>query len=218
MKKSGNDVFLFTLVDFLLQLLFFGLLLYVVLQAAHTKELAAEKHNSMSFLKLQEWVNTMGGQDAIRASLSAFKFVQELGGEDELRAVRGMVEEAGGVQRLEAKLARLAKLEQGSGKPPCLTVNGDGQKTEILANVVASDERVRFVRSNPDLEQVLSLLGTHYAAVQDLSLDGFKAAFRPLTRIKPECRYTLGFAEKTLLAAPRKAVEQSFYLDMVRAP
>jgi hypothetical protein len=244
--KRNNDVYFITLIDLLVQILFLGLLLYVVAKAGSEKEQRRQDKESEAVQRLlkasgvsniteltdeltklaplkelkgtADFIARAGGVAAANKILDTTK---QVGGVDQLRTVvqdakvmHGLVERVGGIDKIDAIVK---KYEEGSGKPPCLFDMANGKKSvRSLATVVADDSTITFERTNPDLEAVLAALGTSYSAVQHLTFSEFSGTFANLTKIKPECRYTLHMVEQTDLVHARDAARFAFYLQITK--
>lgn len=222
--KRSDDVFFFTLIDFLLQAFFFGLLLYVVARSAN----GAVEHEKAEREKQIEQVNRVAGVSnlteltdlltklaPIRDLQGTADFIARAGGAEKVMDKVALVDRAGGAENLESKLEKLRKLEEGTGRPPCLYDEVDGKKiVRPLAVVVANDTHITFQQTNPELEKVLSMLGREFASVRDLPLAEFRKTFSMLVVKKPECRYTLAFREQTRFVDARDAARFAFYLSI----
>lgn len=214
-KRGGrrDDVFFFILVDFLLQVLFFGLFVFVVYQAA----LKAREE------QVEDAVDAAGVSDITELTDDLTRLVpftvaeladliEKAGGADKLQDLLDRVEEEGGIETSIDRLDKLKKLE-GADKPSCLI--GDGGRTIPLMTVTARDSSITIEGSTPQLEALLGKLGRSYGSVQTTSLTSFRQTFQPVLTMQPNCRYFIRFQERTALVAPRKAAGQVFYL-MVR--
>lgn len=224
MRRTDN-VFLLTLVDFLVQVIFFGLFVFVVYQAsqsARQKQLKADEQSFDSVFEtagvsnITELLDELSKLAPVR--LKGFNTIfGKQGGGGEAEAVKRMVEESGGAAGLEARLERLAKLEEGMGKPPCLFETRDGKRQAVaLATVIGSATTISFVSSTPQLEKLLAELGLSYGSVRSLGLSQFRRTFRKVIDVHPQCRYTLVFRETTRLVDPRDAAGAYFYLQIRR--
>lgn len=244
--KRNNDVYFITLIDLLVQILFLGLLLYVVAKAGSEKEQRRQDKESESVQRLlkasgvsniteltdeltklaplkelkgtADFIARAGGVTAANKMLDATK---QVGGVEQLRtvvqdakAMHGLVERVGGIDKIDAIIK---KYEEGSGKPPCLfDLANDKKSVRSLATIVADDSTITFEGTNPDLDGVLAALGTSYSAVQHLTFSEFSGVFANLTKIKPECRYTLHMVERTNLVHARDAARFAFYLQITK--
>jgi hypothetical protein len=227
--KRSDDVFFFTLIDFLLQVFFFGLVLYVLSHAIQMKadktrrdseksrkdDIAAVKRLEVmtgvsNLTELTDLLTNLGPINELKGTAD---FISRAGGAEKVKAAVKTVEAMGGATAVNEKLAKLRKFEEGAGKPPCLFSQLTDKKVpRPLATVVANDTTISFEGSNPDLEATLALLGRAYPSVRELSLNDFRKAFAPLLSKKPDCRYTLRFRENTKFVFARDAAQSSFYL------
>jgi hypothetical protein len=225
--KRSDDVFFFTLIDFLLQVFFFGLLLYVVARSANVRadHERAARENQIEQVKraagvsnLTELTDLLTKLAPIRDLQGTADFIARAGGTEKVMGKVALVDDAGGAENLERKLDKLRKLEEGTGRPPCLFDEVDGKKVvRPLAVVVANDTHIVFQQTNPELEKVLSLLGLQFATVRELPLADFRRTFSTLVAKKPECRYTLTFREQTRFVDARDAARFAFYLSIAGA-
>jgi hypothetical protein len=230
MNRSDN-VFFFTLIDFLLQVFFFGLLLYVFSQSLQVKnnksreeaektrkdEAAAVQKikDATGISNLTELTDVLTNLGPVRELKGTADFISRAGGADKVRAAVNTVEAMGGVESANQKMEKLRKLEEGSGRPPCLfNAIGDRKVARPLATITATDTAISFNGSTPDLEDALRLIGRSYDSVHELTLAEFRKVFLPLVSKKPECRYTLRFRENTRLVYARDAARFAFYLNI----
>jgi len=220
MRRGVDDVFFFTLIDFLLQVFFFGLLLYVVAQAAQAE---TDRQQGIEQQQVEELKKTAGVSNLTEltdflsrlAPITELKgmadFISRAGGMQQLEAAQAVVADVGGVDKVRERLEKLRKIEEGYGKPPCLYEVVNGKKVvKLLATVVATDATIRFAESTPQLEEVLQLLGRSFESVRELSLADFRNTFGPILTLKPECRYTVRINEATRYVDARDAVSSAF--------
>lgn len=229
--KRSDDVFFFTLIDFLLQALFFGLLLYVLGQAAQ-QEVAKARETSNQVAKdkeakLEKVAQASGFSNLTElldyltklAPATEFKgiadFLNSAGGLGKAMEAVTAVQAAGGPDKIKASMDKLRKYEEGTGKPPCLyDVVGDKKVAKTLATVIGDETTIRFEASNPALEEALQLVGRSFDSVKSLQLAEFSRTFAPLVQKKADCRYTLRFIETTRFVDARDAARFAFYLNI----
>ena len=245
--KKNNDVFFLTLIDFLLQVLFFGLVIFALMSAlAHKQksEKASDDERIRQLVKAAGVSNLTELTDELTklAPISELKgtsdYLQKLGSVENAQKIADMSQQAGGaaalIAELEAgrklaatvaqgshtlgdiqqRLEKLRKLEEGQGAAPCLfTMQGTRKRARPVATVTATDTTIRIESAEPEFDHVLKLLGRTSESVAELTLAQFAATFRPLSRLKPECRYTLRFVENTQLVHARDAAQVAFYLS-----
>lgn len=219
--RRTDDVFFFTLVDFLLQAFFFGLLLYVLNASKQEEELRArapkdaEVERAMkavgvsNLTQLLDFLTRLQPVDRLRGWAD---FFSRNGGVEKAQAAIDVVNQAGGTEKVVASMERLRKFDEQYGKPPCLYDEVAGKRiARPLAVVVADDTTIRFQGPNENLREVLRLLGTTYPAVEALSHAEFRRVFQPLTQKRPDCRYTIAVQEMTQLVFARDAIDPIFY-------
>jgi hypothetical protein len=219
--KRTDDVFFFTLVDFLLQAFFFGMLLYV-LNAVDRESAAQNKAADEQILRdilisagvsnltqLHDMLTRLQPVDQLRGWAD---FLSRNGGERNVESAVLVVTKSGGSEKVAQDLERLRKLDETSGKPPCVYDVGAGGKKAPrgIATVVVNDSTIHFQGNTPELREVLTLLGTGYEAVSQLKLVDFRRVFGALPAKRPECRYYVRVIEETQLVMARDAVEAGF--------
>jgi hypothetical protein len=225
--RRSDDVFFFTLIDFLLQVFFFGLLLFVVdqtLKSAEKGERDAEEQKKAHLLKafgvsniteLTDALTKMAPLDKLRGTAD---YIARSGGVEPIRAAVEAASAAGGVEKVSALggqvtalTERVAKLE-GWGKVSCIpniTVNGT-VKPKSIATVVVSDDSVTLQNPAPEMHTLLGSLGLQFDEVKSLSLTAFKATFAPIVTKQPECRYFLDVVTRTRYLEPMRIVWSAF--------
>lgn len=222
--KKDDSVFFFTLVDFLLTAIFFGLVLFAV-SASRTAKESGEQLRAKAAIDslvrasgtsdLTELTDKLTRLGPLRDAGELAAFVKAAGGLPELQRNDSLLARAGGRDSVAAALARLERIEGGLGKPPCLYAMRANRKVVIpLATVTASDSAVRFTSRTERLDSVLHMLGRSFESVQELSLVGFHRAFAPLVVKQPACRYSLTFIEHTRYVDARDAARSVFYLNI----
>ncbi|WLI90405.1 hypothetical protein Q4S45_04590 [Massilia sp. R2A-15] len=222
--KRSDDVFFFTLIDFLVQVFFFGLVLYVLGQSTQANKEREQKEVADQIKKLldatgvstiTELTDDLTNMAPIDQLKGMADFINRNGGVSAIKNANEVVRDAGGMQNLKAGLMRLKKLEDGLGKPPCLfDVVGEKKVVKPLATVVATDTTIEFQSEGDELRKVLELLNVRFSAVRELSLSDFRRTFSPIIQHKSDCRYTLRFLERTRIVDARDAARFAFYLNI----
>ena len=225
--RKGDEVFLFTLVDFLLQVFFFALLLFVVNLAMQKQEdekrgLAETEQERLlksvgvsNLTELSDLLTKMAPLDQPRGTSD---FIARNGGVAKLQTVAKAASAAGGVDKIfsmseqvKALSEKIAKLE-GWGKASCvpnIVVNGKAQPKSV-AHVVVYDDHVEMDNLTPEMTEVLRGLGREHKGVSRLSLQDFRTIFAPLVTKKPECRYFLSATTKTRFLDPMRVAWSAF--------
>jgi hypothetical protein len=221
--SRADNVFLLTLVDFLVQIIFFGLLIFVFFKESESKSRA-----SASPEQVEKALDAAGVSNIVELNdeLSKLAPVRLKGLNEKLHAgtkdaditrAADAIGKAGGAGGLPDAIERLAKLEEGSGKPPCISDMVGGKKqARTLATALGSATTITFQSETPDLATLLRSIGLHYSDVRSLSLTQFSRTFGRVVTAQPKCRYTLEFRETTRLVDARDAAGQIFYLKVRR--
>lgn len=218
--KRGDSVYFLTLVDFLLNALFFGLVLFAAGRAKSTQ--LGVQHAQVDTLRkvtgisdLAELTDQLTRLVPLRNARAATTLVDQLGGIEKTRRLAGILSDAGGMDSLQARLQRLA-LREGAGKPHCLfTTDADGRKVAIpVARVTATDSLIEFTNNTHELRQILEALGVSYESVRELPYAEFRRAFGRLG--EKSCTYTLRVRELTNYKYPRETLRGLFYTQFER--
>jgi hypothetical protein len=215
--KRADDVFFFTLIDFLLQIFFFGLLLFVVGKAADAR---TEVRRGLEAQQIDELTKAVGVSNLtelldyltklvpLEHLQGTADFMESVGGPDQARAMTKMIQDAGGLDVVREKLR---KYDNAYGLPPCLTDMVKGRAVpRTLAVVRVDDDLIEIERSSPDLERLLAQMGTDLAAVQKLAPEDFKNRFAGLKNNSPACRYFVEMKITTKFINPARAVWANF--------
>lgn len=220
--KRADNVFLLTLVDFLVQIIFFGLLVFVFFaesqrknQVTYTPKQVKDAIEAAGVSNIVELTDELSKLAPVRLK----GFNEKLGkadGED-VAIAADAIQKAGGAKKLPEAMDRLAKLEQGAGRPPCLYETIDGKKqAKTLASAVASSATITFQGETPEFTKLLQARSLRYSEVRSLSLLQFRRLFSRVIDAQPNCRYTIEFRETTRLVDARDAAGSIFYLRVRR--
>lgn len=226
--RRGDDVFFFTLIDFLLQVFFFGLLLFVVWQVQQQRVDAAKVAETeatqrllkgtgvSSIAELTDELTKMVPLDKLRGTSD---FIARNGGHEAVKAAMAAASTAGGVEKvfqMEGQLkllsARVSELEGGWGKVSCIpnvVVNGKLQP-KTIARVIVEDDTITLEDPTPEMTALLSSHGLKFDDVKQLTLTTFRTTFAPVVAKQPECRYFLAATTKTKYLEPMRTVWSAF--------
>ena len=221
--RRSDDVFFFTLIDFLLQVFFFGLLLFVAGRALENdKDISRVDRDKQvdamvkamgvsSIAELSDLLTKLVPLDKLRGTAD---FIARNGGEKKVEDGLKALQAAGGIDKIgelkteNAALAeRIAKLE-GWGKVSCLPnvmVNGKLQPKTIGLAIV-TDDSITLQDPTPDMLALLKTHGLEFDSVKRLSLSAFRTTFAPVVAKQPECRYFLTVRRETRFFEPMGAV------------
>lgn len=239
LKKSEDPIIYFTLIDFLVQLIFFGLFIFVAYQLVERKDpTLAPQYPSVPI------VNELGpyvSADAARDLVAIIKKIYEDGrGAETLKKLLNFLRLADKPintlnicfkqpQLCQAVVVRCEKhpdscralstipddkfanigIDKGAGKPHCAV------KDRILFTLTStrSSDRVNFQISDvsPEAEDALSSVGIQIDNNMQLSPIEFSARFLPLT--KKVCQYTIRYDDKVNSLDAYKTVNSYFFLS-----
>jgi hypothetical protein len=212
--RRDDNVFLFTLIDFLVQILFFGLAFYTVIAFANAKP------NTSDTLKIDRdkvrtvtnwtWSTSIPGLADTIGPLSKPKddfanWAQFISSHDlsEVTLDFDLVKQLGGKDRVEKAVRAL-------GKPSCLPQDVPRNTATPIADLRLTDDRIAVQTTTPDFLKIAKQVRTDASVGTSFSLANFRAAFQSITNIQPECRYFVAIHEDTRLVAPRNAVNSAF--------
>jgi len=226
--KRGEDVFFFTLIDFLLQVFFFGLLLFVAWQVQQqgsegdrAREESAEKRllEGVGVSNIAELTDLLTKMVPLENLRGTSDYMARNGGIEKAKAAVDAVNAAGGAEKLaqydrqvKQLTARVSELEGGWGKASCLpniSVNGKLQPKSV-ARVLVDDNLITLEDPTQEMQSLLSSHGLEYSAVQKLTPAAFRTAFAPVVARQPECRFFLSVTTRTQYLEPMRAVWSAF--------
>lgn len=222
-QQRSDSIFLLTLVDFLIQVIFFGLFIFVVYQTVLQRDrrrydpaAVARAVETAGVTNLTELVDELSKLAPVRLK----GFNATLGNEANEAQVRRAAEairEAGGASGVSNAMQRLAKLERGSGLPACIDDTVDGSRRAVpLATATGTGSSIVFDAPTPQLNTLLAEIGRGFGSVRSLSLRDFPRVFQRVLTKHPNCRYTIVLRETTRMVNARDAAGQIFYLKLRR--
>ncbi len=196
--------------DFLLQLIFLGLIIGVIYASLQTEEAQTidPKPGQEALEELRKIKNMLGISDLTNltdelsrlAPLQATSMFVAVGKDLEV-AVSGV----GGTEQAKKILEKHIILKAGQGKPSCL------QNGAILAVLDAYEDRIEIQRPlTADFEKLLLELGLEKHNYR-FKLAEFKANFSPLLSKHPDCRYNVKIIEHSFDTRPRDAIRGTFW-------
>lgn len=200
--KRGNDVFLLTLVDLLLQLLFLGLLVSAVSAAERDKPPKQKPLRPVTVARLDSISIAQGfaNVDALTDELTRLAPIREL---HRLAGIAGLV---GGV---DSMATLVDKARHGSGPPPCISrLVGTKEEPVPVARVTAWDDSVRVESIGDSLSRLLRERGGAAVPSRALMLKEFRGRFEVLVR--RDCRYRVALVERTDYKRARDTVNIIF--------
>ena len=196
--RRTQDVYFFTLIDLLLQLLFVAVIFWTLQEQKSVKNVlrpdeqeqvktALSKSGFSTITELTDWLTRM----APVARDEAVRAVAEAGGLDSLRDMKRMLD----------------SIRAGTGLSPCIFKVVDGRRVGIAqGRIIATDDSLRVVSMD---EQLLNVLGkTSDDVLRGYSLKEFKQQFASLA--PGNCRRTVEVQERTDRIFARDAIGRIF--------
>jgi hypothetical protein len=234
-----DSVFLLTLVDFLFQIIFFGLFAYAMSVATENTDWKSaalalqQKFKDESPAGVQKVVDVMPDdaqrlKDALANEEAAKRLEQHFGVSDltkltdeltrmapveELRSASKLIQKAGSVERATDAVDRY--LKSGIGKPACLLADVSKNRAKPLATIIGYEDHLEFQAETPELSAVLVKMGTDFESVRSLPLAQFKRVFSRLGALYPDCMYTFDLIEKTRYVEPRDAATANWNVRVI---
>jgi hypothetical protein len=234
-----ENVFLLTLVDFLFQIIFFGLFAYAISIATENTDWKSaalalqEKFKDETPAQVQAVVDAMPSdaesmKRALASEDAAHRLEQHFGKStlteltdeltrmapaDQLRSANRLIQKVGSVERANDAVDRY--LKSGVGKPACLLADGAKGRAKPLATVIGYENRLEFQAETPELAVVLAKMETDFASVRSLPLAQFKRVFGRLGALYPDCMYTFDLVEKTRYVEPRDAATAGWNVRVI---
>jgi len=204
--RQTEHVLYITLIDFLLQILFFGIVvsvIYAVAQREETRNLDPEQARDT----VERIRNLTGISDLtiLTDELTRLGPLQPAVMHAKLgREMEKDISEAGGAESARKILAE-QNARRGQGKPSCL----DGGAK--LATFHAYPDRIELRHPlTGEMEKLLSRMGLTPSRVARLALSEFRTTFEPVKQLEPDCRYNIELVEHSFDTRPRDAARSVF--------
>jgi hypothetical protein len=234
-----DSVFLLTLVDFLFQIIFFGLFAYAISVTTENTDWRSaavalqEKFKDESPADVQKIVDAMPDDgERLKAAMANEEAVGRLERHfgvsnltqltdeltrmvpmDQLRSASELIQKAGSVDRANDAVNRY--LKSGIGKPACLLADVTKNRAKPLATIIGYESHLEFQAETPELSVVLLKMGTDFASIRSLPLAQFKQVFSKLGALYPDCMYTFDLIEKTRYVEPRDAATANWNVRVI---
>jgi hypothetical protein len=216
MKKS-EEIFYFTLIDFLIQIFFFGLVLYAASNYLNGKKNAEREANEKQIAQmlkatgvsnLTELSDDLSKLGPLKELKGTADFISRNGGPTKVEETVKVINSAGGIE--EVKKA-VKTYEEAYGKKPChyLTVAGK-QVPKTLARFRVNDDYIEMLSSSEEMDLLLAKLGKNSEQVKNLGLEEFKSTFGPIKTIYPNCAHFVEVKVNTKFILPMRSIWAGF--------
>ncbi len=196
-RGRKEDVFFFTLIDFLVQILCFALFVYVAAQVIadeRARENQAEIDKLLSTAgvsSIAELTDELTKLVPLKEAVPKVKLVDAYGG---ARSVGGALEAASAA----AAAASRAPSWTGTGPPPCQWTTVAGHLVPVrIGHATVEDESITIDDVSPQLLRELAQAGLSIEQVRRTSPDAFGAVFKPLLSHHADCHVFLNLTNKT---------------------
>ena len=217
--KRSDEVFFFTLVDFLLQVVFFGLVVFVAIQISEAKRKADAKHEQKAVEQVLTWTgfSTLTELSDFLSRLAPptdFKGWADFMArhpEQDPRSFESMLDginRAGGWKTVQEAIEANKK---ALGLPPCpSTEQGDSLAPVPVAVLMLSDQGIVLASGGGEMRRLLQQLGM--PGRERWSLSDFHSSVDTLRTLYPECRYfvDLEYEDANVGRRPLKVVGGAF--------
>ncbi len=212
--RNKETVFWLTLIDFLTQLIFFGLFFgatYLAAQAVlerKEQQKVAEAQASRTLHKARKRTQEVAQGSGVSDIVNLTDEMTRLVPADRLPRFVEELRRSGPEKMINAT-DQLQQLRKGLGPPPCIPgPNGVGYRP--TARIRASDEKIEFVAETPELDAVLTELGLQFGQISSLPPDEFLKRFGSLRSLHKDCVYYIDVDDRFTLAITQKAIEAGF--------
>jgi hypothetical protein len=214
--KQSEHVLYITLIDFLLQLLFLGLVIGVIYSAHQPtkEELSESKKIDSAFKKIKE-LTGISDLTVLTDELTRLGPLKEAAkNASQFEKIKPSIDKLGGVEEAE-KVLKSELGKKGQGLPSCLT-NGE----RVATFDAYSDKIVVSPSYSSEFAKLLTELGIPKEKITSLSLREFREIFYPVIsrNKKYECVYHINLIEHSFDTRPRDAFIAIFRAIPQRAP
>ena len=218
MRQKSDSVFLLTLVDLLVQVIFLAIFLGALyISSANKNEQETKKLSDLKakiivevgVLKVAELVNAMVKLVPIDRLTELVAILPEFKSIESLKAALKLVKAA----KFDPKILddQIKDLEKkaalGYGLPPCIIGPG---KNNYLMHLQANDGYYQLLKVTPKLEELISKFKFSFKEGDKLSHEQFSAMGKAIATSEVDCRYWILYEPVIDSLSSYKAVEKYF--------
>jgi hypothetical protein len=212
--RRADDVFFFTLIDFLIQVFFFGLLMFVIGQAEsyrqdeerlknkHIVERLLSETGFSNLTELTDFLSRLAPPEEFKGIADFFSAQKK----DEIKQAMELVQRAGGVEEVRGKLK---SYDEKFGKKSCIAKKSDGT-IPISAVFTLNDDSITLEQEKEDFSKLLLGLKKESSQVKVLSTEQFRQVYGNLKNLYPDCLYHVTVRVNTKYLEPMEAVRSAF--------
>lgn len=198
--KRSQDVFFFTLIDLLLQLLFVAVVVWVVDRAT------PDPCEDNKCIEQKPWKDLVD-RNKFSTLTELLDFLTRLSPIRSLDSARKVVDEAGGVDSVRIKARMLDSLLNGVGLPPCRSLTEKGRRRVLEeGRLIAWDDSITVVALRDSLRMIVD--PGSQAVGRSFSVAEFPIRFAAAR--SSTCRHYLEVSERTRFIYARDAIEKVF--------
>jgi hypothetical protein len=218
MRQKSDSVFLLTLVDLLVQVIFLAIFLGAIyISNANKNDLEVKKISDpkakviveVGVLNVAELVNAMVKLVPIDRIMELVVILPEFKSLESLKAALRLAKAAKfDPKTLDDQTKDLEKkIAMGHGLPPCVF---GPDKTRNLFRLQAHDGYYILSVLTPKAEELISKFKFNYKAGDKLSIDQFTVLAKTIATNETECRYSIIYEPYLDSLSPYKIVERYF--------
>ena len=211
MQQSEHTLYV-TLIDFLLQILFLGMVvgvIYAVSQKPKPGEQQCWEDVKKTQATLQTIKNLTGISDITELTdlLTRLSPLQQaISNLDAFQKISTEVNKVGGVDSAKKILADYAAASGGQGSKPCLE-----NKAKLATLHVYRDRIELGAFDSKEFPDLLVKLNLSKQKVQSLSLQEFSKSFSKVKTLHPDCKFNVDVIEHSYDTRPRDVIRQIFW-------
>ena len=204
--KRTDSVFFFVLVDFFLQVVFLGLVLYagsLAIRGAGDDVSDAERLAALDRMRERTGISDL---DSLTDRLTRLVPAESASGRrvfERLDTLFAVSDSQGGPSALRNRLRDLTELERRVGVVPCVSEVANGRvRATVIGEGVLTDAYFALDSTTPRLAAVLDSAHITAASAQRVPLDQLPEVFGRIRALHPSCFYRLRVDIKTAYRDP----------------
>ena len=210
MRKDSNDIIFLTLVDFLIQLIFLGIVIGVLYSISQSSK---DKIDPEKYKQALESIDKVRSSTGISDITELTDLLTKLGPMHDAakkisiaNRLENQIKALGGIDEAKKTLDEKVK-KIGQGKPACLA-NG-----VFLTTINAYEDHLEFKQPfSSDFSGLLNEIGMNESELRIMSFSQFRTSFHPVLSRHPDCRFNVKVMEYSKFIEPRDTVSSIFYV------
>ena len=212
--RQSEHVLYITLIDFLLQLLFLGMVISVIYAISQQEEATAfDPAVAKDAIEAMQKVKNLTGISNLTEltdELTRLGPLQQAGKNvDSWINIADAVKNVGGIDTAKKILVKQA----GQGLPSCLP-----NKARLATFHAYPDHIDLGIHDSKEFGALLTKIGLQKANVERISTREFPTVFKQVKAHYPDCRFNVDLIEHSFDTRPRDSVRQAFMVIPIAAP